>query len=182
MSSSKLSRNTVRILIELSFSPLRGESLHSTVTEAINISLLLWINPLTDMFSEIAFSNSAVCNVTTLTARKCVIENSKQQRDILAWISIQSRSQWLCGLRRTSAAAWVVGSWVRTSLRALMFVCCLCCLGSGFHDELITRLEELYRSRARVCVGTSTARRLKPEMGCFVAKKINSFKQACLPR
>jgi hypothetical protein len=40
------------------------------------------------------------------------------------------RSQWPRGLRRRSAAAWLLGSRVQIPLRAWMFVCCvymLCC-------------------------------------------------------
>jgi hypothetical protein len=31
-----------------------------------------------------------------------------------------------------------------------MFVSCVCCVGSGLCDELITRPEESYRARARL--------------------------------
>jgi len=33
-----------------------------------------------------------------------------------------------------------------------MLVCCVCCVGSGLYDELITRLEESYRVCVCVCV------------------------------
>ena len=63
--------------------------------------------------------------------------NCKQQR----------RSQWPRGLRRRSAAARLLRSWVRIPPGAWMFVCCECCVlsGRGFCDELITRPEESYR-------------------------------------
>ena len=57
------------------------------------------------------------------------------------------RSQWPCGLRRRSAAARLLRSWVRIPPGAWMFVCCECCVlsGKGLCDELITRPEESYR-------------------------------------
>ena len=41
------------------------------------------------------------------------------------------RSQWPWGLRRTSAAAGLLGLWVRIPTGAWMFVCCECCVMSG---------------------------------------------------
>ena len=57
------------------------------------------------------------------------------------------RSQWPRGLRRRSAAAGLLRSWVRIPPRAWIFVCCECCVlsGRGLCDELITRPEESYR-------------------------------------
>ena len=57
------------------------------------------------------------------------------------------RSQWPRGLRRRSAAARLLRSWVRIPPGAWMFVCCECCLlsGRGLCDGLITRPEESYR-------------------------------------
>ena len=57
------------------------------------------------------------------------------------------RSQWLRGLRRSSAAARLLKLWVRIPPGAWMFVCCECCVlsGRGLCDELITRPEEPYR-------------------------------------
>jgi hypothetical protein len=59
-----------------------------------------------------------------------------------------SRPRWPRGLRRRSAAAWLLGSRVRIPLRALMFVSCvsvLSCVGRGHCDGLVTRPEESYR-------------------------------------
>ena len=58
-----------------------------------------------------------------------------------------SRSQWPRGLRRRSAAARLLISWVRIPPRAWKFVCCECCVlsGRGLCDELLTRPEESYR-------------------------------------
>ena len=57
------------------------------------------------------------------------------------------RSQWPRDLRRRSAAARLLGSWVRIPPGAWVFVCCECCVlsGRGLCDELITRPEESYR-------------------------------------
>jgi len=56
------------------------------------------------------------------------------------------RSQWLRGLRRRSAAAGLLRSWVRIPPGAWIFVCCECCVlsGRGLCDELITRPEVSY--------------------------------------
>ena len=43
----------------------------------------------------------------------------------------KSQSQWLCGLRRRSAAARLLRLWVRIPPGAWMFVCCECCVLSG---------------------------------------------------
>ena len=57
------------------------------------------------------------------------------------------RSWWPRGLRRRSAAARLLGLWVRIPPGAWKFVCCECCVfsGRGLCDELITRPEESYR-------------------------------------
>jgi hypothetical protein len=57
------------------------------------------------------------------------------------------RSQWPRGLRRWSAAARLLGLWVRIPPGSWTFVCCECCVlsGRGLCDELITRPEESYR-------------------------------------
>jgi hypothetical protein len=48
---------------------------------------------------------------------------------------------------RGSAAARLLGLWVRIPPRACMSVCCECCVlsGRGLCDELITLPEESYR-------------------------------------
>jgi len=62
-------------------------------------------------------------------------------------IQYSCRCQWPRGLRRRSAAARLLRSWVRIPPGAWMFVCCECCvlLGRGICEELITRPEEFYR-------------------------------------
>ena len=64
------------------------------------------------------------------------------------------RSQWPRGLRRSSAVARLLRSWVRIPPGAWMPVCRECCVlsGRGLCDELITRPEESYRLwRVAVC-------------------------------
>ena len=59
----------------------------------------------------------------------------------------QGRSHWPRRLRRRSAAARLLRSWVRIPPGAWMDVCCECCVlsGRGLCDELITRPEESYQ-------------------------------------
>lgn len=76
------------------------------------------------------------------------------------WVS---RSRWLCGLRRRSEAAWLLGSWVRIPLRAGMFVSCVCCVDRGLCDELVTRDLE-----------TATMRRPGLELGFWATERKNS--------
>ena len=86
------------------------------------------------------------------------------------------RSQRPRCLRRRSAAARLLRSWVRIPPGAWMFVCCECCVlsGTGLCDELITRPEESYRLWCVVVcdLETSRMRRPWPALGrCVTAKK-----------
>ena len=87
----------------------------------------------------------------------------------------ERRSQWPRGLRRRSAAARLLRSWVRIPPWAWMFVCSECCVlsGRGLCDELITRPEESYRLWCVVVcdLETSWMRRPWPTGGCCVKKK-----------
>jgi len=64
----------------------------------------------------------------------------------LLLLDFYCRSQWPCGVRRSSAAARLLRLWVRISPGAWMFVCCECCVfsGRGLCNKLITRPEESY--------------------------------------
>jgi hypothetical protein len=90
-----------------------------------------------------------------------------------------SRSQWSRGLRRRSAAARLLRSWVRISPEAWMFVRCEFCVlsGRGLYDELITRPEESYRIRyVVVCdLETSRMRRSWLAFGRSATAKINKW-------
>ena len=79
-------------------------------------------------------------------------------------LSHSSRSQWPRGLRRRSAAAHLLRSWVRIPPGAWMFVCCECCVlsGRGLCDELITRPDESYRLWCVVVCDLETSRMRRP--------------------
>ena len=64
------------------------------------------------------------------------------------------------GLRRRSATARLLRSWVRIPPEAWIFVCCECCVLSrrGVCDELITRPEESYRLCCVVVCDLETSR------------------------
>ena len=87
------------------------------------------------------------------------------------------RSQWPHGLRRRSAAARLLRSWVRIPPGAWMFVCCECCVlsGRGLCDELITRPEESYWLWCVVMcdLGSSRMRRPWPALGRSATGKQN---------
>ena len=74
------------------------------------------------------------------------------------------RSQWKRGLKRRSAAARLLRSWVRIPPGAWIFVCCDCCVlsGRGLCDELITRPEESYRLWCVVVCDLETSRMRRP--------------------
>jgi hypothetical protein len=81
-------------------------------------------------------------------------------------------------LRRRSAAARLLRSWVRIPPGAWIFVCCECCVlsGRGLCDELITRPEESCRLWCVVVcdLDTSRMRRPWPALGRSATKK-NTF-------
>jgi len=69
------------------------------------------------------------------------------------------QSQGPRGLRRRSAAARLLRSWVRIPAGAWMSYCCECCvLGRGLCDALITRPEESYRLWCVVVCDLETSR------------------------
>ena len=105
--------------------------------------------------------------------------NGKSPQGIyFSYVINASRSQWPRGLRRRSAAAHLLRSWVRIPPGAWIFVCCECCVlsGRGLCDELITRPEESYRLWCVVVceLETSKMRRPWPALGRSVTLKKNS--------
>jgi hypothetical protein len=83
--------------------------------------------------------------------------------------AVQRRFQWLRGLRHESAAARLLGLWVRIPSGAWkMSVSCQCSelLGRGLCDEPITQPEESYRfCRVDVCdLETSSMKRPRPAL------------------
>jgi hypothetical protein len=103
-------------------------------------------------------------------------------RFILQYTWVLCRSQWPRGLRRKSAAARLLRSWVRITPGAWMSVCCECYVlsGRGLCEELITRPEESYRLwRVFVCdLETSWMRKPWPALGCS-ANKPNEQPECC---
>jgi hypothetical protein len=91
------------------------------------------------------------------------------------YLQLYCRSQWPRGLRRRSAAARLLRSWVRIQPGAWKFVCCECCVLSGRRlcDELITRPEESYRLWCVVVcdLETSRMRRQWPALGRSATEK-----------
>ena len=87
------------------------------------------------------------------------------------------RSQWPRRLRRRSAAARLLGSWVRIPWGAWMFVCCECCVlsGGGLCDELITRPEESYRLCCVVVCDLETSRMGAPYIYDISRLRVNSY-------
>ena len=84
------------------------------------------------------------------------------------------QSQWLRGLRCRSAAACLLGLWVRIPPGAWIFVSCECCVlsGRGLCSELITYPEESYRLWCVMCdLETSWMRRPWPNGGCRTKNK-----------
>ena len=74
------------------------------------------------------------------------------------------RSQWPRGLRRRSAAARLLRSWVRILAGGHRRVCCECCVlsGRGLCDELITRPEKNYQLWCVVVCDLETSRMRRP--------------------
>jgi len=93
---------------------------------------------------------------------------------ILYYILHFSRSQWPRGLRRRSAAARLLRSWVRIPPGE-----CECCVlsGRGLCDELIIRPEESYRLWCVVVCDVETSRMRRPwpalRRSATAKKKIN---------
>jgi len=70
------------------------------------------------------------------------------------------RSQWPLGLRYKSAAARLLGLWVRIPTEVGIFVCCEWCAfsGRGLCDWLITHPEEFYQMWCVVVCDLETSR------------------------
>ena len=123
--------------------------------------------------------NLSVCACVYTTRQECpTVVWERATTDIEGWFAGRCvkfaiigipkrrncRSQWPRGLRRRSAAARLLRSWVRIPPGAWMFVCCECCVlsGRGLCDELITRPEESYRLWYVVVCDLETSRMRRP--------------------
>ena len=96
--------------------------------------------------------------------RNFVVLEGQQEKKKLSRIRYICRSQWPRGLRRRSAAASLLRSWVWIPKGAWMFVCCACYVLSsrGLCDELIPRPEESYRLRCVIVCDLETSWMRKP--------------------
>jgi hypothetical protein len=99
---------------------------------------------------ELDTERSGSCNIAFIFSFKCdliLINAISDCRSFIQSKSAYCRSQWPRDLRRRSAAARLLGLWVRIQPRAWMSVCCECCVlsGRGICDGLIPRPEESYR-------------------------------------
>ena len=105
-------------------------------------------------------------NTTHIILHQCLT-----QEHFLAF----GQSHWPRSLRRWSAAAGLLGLWVRIPPWTRKFFCCVFCVlsGNGLWDGPITRTEEPYRLRCVVVcdLETSWIRRLWPTEGCRVKNK-----------
>jgi len=85
------------------------------------------------------------------------------------------------GLRRRSAAARLLGLWVRIPPGAWVFVYCECCVlsGRGLCDELITLPHESYRMWCVVVcdLETSWMRRPWPSGSCRAERQTDLFRK-----
>jgi len=128
---------------------------------------------------DISLLRVKVNSMSRAQKARSVIHREQQTRQlILCGNNVWGRSQWPRGLRRTSAAARLLRSWVRIPPFAWMFVCCECCVlsGIGLCDELITRPQESYRLWCVILCDLETLwmRRPWPTGGyCARNKKIN---------
>jgi len=121
---------------------------------------IIWINVL--LFMKLP----VLClNVTGLTSILCIVFLSycvQWARAFQNWPNLifpfynggGGRCQWPRCLRRRSAAARLLRSWVRIPPWTWMFVYYECCVlsGRGLCDELLTRPEDSYPTVVRRCV------------------------------
>ena len=107
---------------------------------------------------------SSVPLVLSLQQTKTCLDRPHVSLKLWPSILSQRRSQWPRGLRRRSAAARLLRSWVRIPPGAWKFVWCECCVLSGrdLCDELITRTEESYRLWCVVVCDLETSRMRRP--------------------
>jgi hypothetical protein len=90
---------------------------------------------------------SSECFIVTSHVGVYFLQTNQNYWNMMSVICTDSRSQWPCGLRCRSMAAWLLWSQVRIPPGAWKFVCCVCCVlsGRGLCNGLITHPEESYR-------------------------------------
>ena len=150
--------------MESSENPLHLCRLHGVTfryTTTLLLSFVIQPGSCSDMFF---FLNQIYATCCLLCPVLCVV------------YELNGRSQWPRGLRRRSATAHLVRTWVRIPPGTWMSVCCECCVlsGRGLCDELITRPEESYRLLCVVVcdLEPSRLRRTYPALGRSAKKKI----------
>ena len=126
-----------------------------------------------DSVSTLSHVLCSVCTPYVRTYRHCswhcqlptdIVSPSSRCSEITQINNRQHRSQWPRSLRRRSAAARQLRSWVRIPPGAWIFVCCECRVlsGRGLCDELITRPEESYLLWCVVVRDIETSRMRRP--------------------
>jgi len=136
-------------------------------------------------YNSIIFYDNSVLHIFTITICKMDANEISLKISSVHWLhnlrrtAFSSRSQWPRGLRRRSAAARLLRSWVRIPPGEWIFVCCERCVlsGRGLCDELITFPEESYRLWCVVVcdIETSKMRRPWPALGrSTTGKKVAS--------
>ena len=114
-------------------------------------------------------NNDFLCRNTIIASYNLIIISIATVQYLLQ-ILLSCLSQWPRGLRRRSAAARLLKSWVRIPPGAWIFVCFECCVlsGRGLCDELITRPEESYRLWCVVVWGLETSRICDPYIYIYI--------------
>ena len=121
-----------------------------------------------DIFKSVIKSFTCLCFICVNCQQFSLSTAQKVMMILLCYYDskmlFKCRSQWPRGLRRRSAAARRLRSWVRIPPRTWMFACCECCVlsGRGLCDELITRSEEPYRLWCVVVCDLETSRIRRP--------------------
>jgi hypothetical protein len=120
-----------------------------TVQEAGWVSEPVWTQKLEEKSCACAGNRTSITQSSSPWSYTILTELPRLLISIYGNIIYTRRSRWPRGLRRRSAAAWLLGSRVRIPMRTWMFVSCLyvvlSCVARVFCDGLITRPEESYR-------------------------------------
>jgi hypothetical protein len=130
--------------------PLHGVIFHNTCVTASKLARLALSNRLNIVGSFLTFDPITEMSPSSAVSCSIVVRQwarSSWSHSIGSGDGRSDRSQWPRGLRRGSAAARLLGLWVRILPGAWLSVSCDCCVlsGRGLCDELVNRPEESYR-------------------------------------